>query len=121
MSRGAVMTFSGPPKLDPDDKLRLNSKCAHTLIDAKGWELRISLDDLVDFFLLEIANRVRVRLRGNEREVLLGAFIDFVADEAKAALLKEGMVSQADLEARQERIREVARRGCGKDNLRVVQ
>lgn len=56
---------------------------------------------------------------GRATEMSLGDLIDFVVEEVKAALLEEGFISQADIDAREERLREVARIG-GRETIRIV-
>lgn len=64
--------------------------------------------------------RVIAIKNGIRCEILLGDLVDLIAAEVKAALLDEGFVSQADIDAREERRREVARIG-GRDMIRIVQ
>ncbi len=65
--------------------------------------------------------RVIAIKNGIRCEILLGDLVSLIAAEVKAALLEEGFVSRADLEEREERMRQVARLGHGRDNVRIVQ
>ena len=58
---------------------------------------------------------------GRAAEMSLGALIDFIMEELLKALLEEGFISRADIDAFEQRQREVARLGTGRDNLKVVQ
>ena len=70
---------------------------------------------------LERHRTIAVRnLSGRVEQVALGDLIDFITAEVKAALLEEGIITQADIDAREERRREVARIG-GRDMIRIVQ